>query len=261
MSLPAPLIERDDPGAERAGCGPHDAGFAGRCGVRHLAIIMDGNGRWAKARGQVRGFGHNAGVEALRRTVEAAGDLGLEVLTVYAFSTENWRRPPAEVDWLFALLRSYVKSDLERLNKAGVRIAVMGRQDGLPGDILDLIAMAEQATQLNTSMTLVIAFNYGGQAEIVDAMKAIATQVSLGRVAPEAIDEALIARHLGTARWPDPDAIVRTSGEMRLSNFMLWQAAYAEFICMDTYWPDFGKAELIVAMEAFAGRQRRFGAV
>lgn len=244
-----------------AGLGPLDAGFAGRCGVRHLAIIMDGNGRWAKARGKPRAFGHNAGVEALRRTVEAAGDLGLEVLTVYAFSTENWRRPPAEVDWLFALLRSYVKSDLDRLDRAGVRIAVLGRQEGLPDDILELIAMAEQRTQLNTGMTLVIAFNYGGQAEIVDAIKALATQVKLGRIAPEAIDEALVARHLGTSRWPDPDAIVRTSGEMRLSNFMLWQAAYAEFICVDTFWPDFGRADLITALEAFAGRQRRFGAL
>jgi undecaprenyl diphosphate synthase len=240
---------------------PVDAGFAGRCGVRHLAIIMDGNGRWAKERGQPRAFGHNAGVEALRRTVEAAGDLGLEVLTVYAFSTENWRRPPSEVDWLFALLRSYVKSDLERLDKAGVRIRVLGRQDGLPQDILELIAMAEQRTQLNTSMTLVIAFNYGGQAEIVDAMRSIATDVKNGRLAPEAIDEAVIAKRLGTADWPDPEAILRTSGELRLSNFLLWQAAYAEFISIDTYWPDFGRDQLINALETFAGRQRRFGAV
>jgi undecaprenyl diphosphate synthase len=165
------------------------------------------------------------------------------------------------VDWLFALLRSYVKSDLDRLDKAGVRIAVLGRQDGLPDDILDLIRMAEQRTQLNTAMTLVIAFNYGGQAEIVDAIKALATQVKLGRIAPEDIDEALVARHLGTRSWPDPDAIVRTSGEMRLSNFMLWQAAYAEFICVDTFWPDFGRGELVAALEAFAGRQRRFGAL
>jgi undecaprenyl diphosphate synthase len=240
---------------------PHDAGFAGRCGVRHLAIIMDGNGRWAKERGQGRMFGHNAGVEALRRTVEAAGDLGLEVLTVYAFSTENWRRPPAEVDWLFALLRSYVKSDLDRLDRAGVRIRVLGRQDGLPDDILELITMAETRTRLNTAMSLVIAFNYGGQAEIVDAVKALATDVKNGRLVLEDIDQTSISKRLGTAEWPDPDAIVRTSGEQRLSNFMLWQAAYAEFIVTDGYWPDFGRAELISALETFAGRQRRFGGV
>lgn len=228
---------------------------------RHVAIIMDGNGRWARQRHQPRGLGHKAGVDALRRTVEAAGDLGLEVLTVYAFSTENWRRPASEVEWLFALLRSYVTSDLDRLDRAGVRIRVLGRRDGLPPDILDLIAMAETRTAANRAMTLVIAFNYGGQAELVDAMRAIARRVALGGLDPEAIDERLIAESLGTADWPDPELIVRTSGEQRLSNFLIWQSAYSEFVFTPVLWPDFGRADLEAALDAFAGRQRRFGAV
>lgn len=228
---------------------------------RHVAIIMDGNGRWAKSRHQPRALGHKAGVDALRRTVEAAGDLGLEVLTVYAFSTENWRRPASEVEWLFALLRSYVRSDLDRLDAAGVRIRVLGRREGLPQDILDLIAMAETRTAGNTTMTLVIAFNYGGQAELVDAMRAIARRVLLGGVDPDSIDEAMIAESLGTADWPDPELIVRTSGEQRLSNFLIWQSAYSEFVFTPVLWPDFGRADLEAALDAYAGRQRRFGGV
>lgn len=228
---------------------------------RHVAIIMDGNGRWAKSRHQPRAMGHKAGVDALRRTVEAAGDLGLEVLTVYAFSTENWRRPASEVEWLFALLRSYVRSDLDRLDAAGVRIRVLGRREGLPGDILDLIAMAETRTAANTAMTLVIAFNYGGQAELVDAMRAIARRVLLGGVDPDSIDEAMIAESLGTADWPDPELIVRTSGEQRLSNFLIWQSAYSEFVFTPVLWPDFGRRDLEAALEEYAGRQRRFGGV
>lgn len=228
---------------------------------RHVAIIMDGNGRWAKSRHQPRAMGHKAGVDALRRTVEAAGDLGLEVLTVYAFSTENWRRPASEVEWLFALLRSYVRSDLDRLDAAGVRIRVLGRREGLPSDILDLIAMAETRTAANTAMTLVIAFNYGGQAELVDAMRAIARRVLLGGVDPDSIDEAMIAESLGTADWPDPELIVRTSGEQRLSNFLIWQSAYSEFVFTPVLWPDFGRRDLEAALEEYAGRQRRFGGV
>lgn len=222
---------------------------------------MDGNGRWAKSRHQPRAMGHKAGVDALRRTVEAAGDLGLEVLTVYAFSTENWRRPASEVEWLFALLRSYVRSDLDRLDAAGVRIRVLGRREGLPGDILELIAMAETRTAANAAMTLVIAFNYGGQAELVDAMRAIARRVLLGGVDPDSIDEAMIAESLGTADWPDPELIVRTSGEQRLSNFLIWQSAYSEFVFTSVLWPDFGRRDLEAALDEYAGRQRRFGGV
>jgi undecaprenyl diphosphate synthase len=240
---------------------PASGGTAEGVRPRHVAIIMDGNGRWARQRHQPRGLGHKAGVDALRRTVEAAGDLGLEVLTVYAFSTENWRRPASEVEWLFALLRSYVKSDLTRLNEAGVRIRVLGRRDGLPEDILELIALAETTTAANRAMTLVIAFNYGGQAELVDAMRAIARRVMLGGLDPETIDEAMINESLGTAEWPDPELIIRTSGEQRLSNFLIWQSAYSEFVFTPVLWPDFGRADLEAALDDFAGRQRRFGGV
>ena len=240
---------------------PEPASGAPGARPRHVAIIMDGNGRWAKSRHQPRAIGHKAGVDALRRTVEAAGDLGLEVLTVYAVSTENWRRPASEVEWLFALLRSYVRSDLDRLDSAGVRIRVLGRREGLPGDILDLIAMAETRTAANTAMTLVIAFNYGGQAELVDAMRAIARRVLLGGVDPDSIDEAMIAESLGTADWPDPELIVRTSGEQRLSNFLIWQSAYSEFVFTPVLWPDFGRRDLEAALDEYAGRQRRFGGV
>jgi undecaprenyl diphosphate synthase len=228
---------------------------------QHVAIIMDGNGRWAKGRHQPRALGHKAGVDALRRTVEAAGDLDLKVLTVYAFSTENWRRPPSEVEWLFTLLRSYVQSDLDRLDAAGVRIRVLGRRHGLPPDILDLINLAETRTFANARMTLVIAFNYGGQAELVDAMRAIARRVQLGGLAPDAIDETTIAESLGTADWPDPELIIRTSGEQRLSNFLIWQSAYSEFVFTPVLWPDFGRPDLEAALEQYAGRQRRFGGV
>lgn len=240
---------------------PDAASAAPGARPRHVAIIMDGNGRWAKSRHQPRTLGHKAGVDALRRTVEAAGDLGLEVLTVYAFSTENWRRPASEVEWLFALLRSYVRSDLDRLDAAGVRIRVLGRREGLPQDILNLIALAETRTAVNTAMTLVIAFNYGGQAELVDAMRAIARRVLLGGVDPDSIDEAMIAESLGTADWPDPELIVRTSGEQRLSNFLIWQSAYSEFVFTPVLWPDFGRRDLEAALDEYAGRQRRFGGV
>jgi undecaprenyl diphosphate synthase len=233
----------------------------GQARPRHIAIIMDGNGRWAKARGMPRTFGHKAGVDSLRKTVEAAGDLGLEVLTVYAFSTENWRRPEDEIDALFGLLRGFIKSDLDRLHKSGVRVRVLGQREGVPPDILTLFDNAEAKTASNTVMTLVIAFNYGGQVEIATAVQRIAQKVALGEVAPHDITPKLIASYLPSHEWPDPDLVIRTSGEQRLSNFLIWQSAYAEFLVVDTLWPDFGRLDLEAALNQYALRQRRYGAV
>jgi undecaprenyl diphosphate synthase len=228
---------------------------------RHIAIIMDGNGRWAKARGMPRTFGHKAGVDSLRKTVEAAGDLGIEVLTVYAFSTENWRRPDDEIDALFGLLRGFIRSDLDRLDKAGVRVRVLGQREGVPPDILTLFDDAEKQTADNTIMTLVIAFNYGGQVEIAHAMQAIAQKVALGAIKPADITPALISSYLSSHAWPNPDLVIRTSGEQRLSNFLIWQSAYAEFLVVDTLWPDFGRLDLEAALNQYALRQRRYGGV
>jgi undecaprenyl diphosphate synthase len=228
---------------------------------RHIAIIMDGNGRWAKAKGMPRTFGHKAGVDSLRHTVEAAGDLGIEVLTVYAFSTENWRRPDDEIDALFGLLRGFIRSDLDRLDKAGVRVRVLGQRAGVPDDILTLFDKAERQTSDNTIMTLVIAFNYGGQVEIADAARKIALKVAKGEIAAEEINPQMISAHLPTHEWPDPDLVIRTSGEQRLSNFLIWQSAYAEFLVVDALWPDFGRLDLEAALNQYALRQRRYGAV
>ena len=228
---------------------------------RHIAIIMDGNGRWAKAKGMPRTFGHKAGVESLRKTVEAAGDLGIEVLTVYAFSTENWRRPDDEIDALFGLLRGFIKSDLDRLDKSGVRVRVLGQREGVPPDILTLFDNAEAQTADNTIMTLVIAFNYGGQVEIAHAVQRIAAHVAEGKLASEDITPETISAFLPSHEWPNPDLVIRTSGEQRLSNFLIWQSAYAEFLVVDTLWPDFGRRDLEAALDQYALRQRRYGAV
>jgi undecaprenyl diphosphate synthase len=237
-----------------------DSGVATlRAPPRHVAIIMDGNGRWAKARGLPRALGHKEGVEALRRAVEASRDLGLSHLSVYAFSTENWNRPPAEIDALFDLLRVFVKRDLARLHKDGVRIRIVGSREGLNPDILELIDEAVDLTKNNTRLTLNIAFNYGGRGEIVAAVKDIARAVQDGRVKPDEIDEAMISRQLWTADSPDPDLVIRTSGELRLSNFLLWSGAYAELMFMDLWWPDFNKESLEKAIDAFRRRDRRFG--
>jgi undecaprenyl diphosphate synthase len=231
----------------------------GQARPRHIAIIMDGNGRWAKARGLPRTFGHKAGVESLRKTVEAAGDLGIEVLTVYAFSTENWRRPNDEIDALFGLLRGFIRSDLDRLDKAGVRIRVLGQRENVPADILALFDDAEARTADNTIMTLVIAFNYGGQVEIAHAVQAIAEKIKDGSLEPQAITPDLISSYLPSRDWPNPDLVIRTSGEQRLSNFLIWQSAYAEFLVVDTLWPDFGRLDLETALNHYALRQRRYG--
>jgi undecaprenyl diphosphate synthase len=226
---------------------------------RHVAIIMDGNGRWAKARGLPRAMGHKEGVEALRRAVEASRDLGIGHLSVYAFSTENWNRPQAEIDALFDLLRLFVKRDLARLHKDGVRIRIIGSREGLNADILELIDEAVELTKGNTRLTLNIAFNYGGRGEIVAAVKDIARAVQEGRLKPEQIDEAMISRMIWTAESPDPDLVIRTSGELRLSNFLLWSGAYAELMFMDLWWPDFNRESMEKAIDAFRRRDRRFG--
>jgi undecaprenyl diphosphate synthase len=225
----------------------------------HVAIIMDGNGRWAAARGLPRFEGHRRGMEALRRAVRAAQDLGVRYLTVYSFSAENWTRPPAEVQFLMGLLKRFVKNDLAALHEAGVRVRVIGSRDGLAPAIASLLDDAEALTLRNASLDLVIAFNYGARQEIAAAARALAARVAKGELAPQAIDEAAISNELTTAAIPDPDMILRTSGEERLSNFLLWQAAYAEFVFMPILWPDFDRAAFEQALEEFGRRTRRFG--
>ncbi len=230
-------------------------------GARHVALIMDGNGRWAKSRGLPRTLGHRAGVTALKRTVEAAPRLGVRWLTVFGFSTENWRRPASEVSELMGLLKSYVKSDLARLHREGVRVRILGRRTELPDDIMDVIAEAERLTQNNDRFFLQVAFNYGGQSDIADAARRLAKEVSQGLIDPDQITEAMFAARLSTSGAPYPDLIVRTSGEKRISNFLLWEAAYAELVFQDVLWPDYGEAPLRAALEEFQRRQRRFGGV
>ena len=222
---------------------------------------MDGNGRWAKARGLPRALGHKAGVDALRAAVEASRDLGLSHLTVFSFSTENWNRPQSEIDALFDLLRMFVRRDLAKLHKDGVRIRIVGSRDSLGEDILELIDNAVETTKDNTRLTLNIAFNYGGRGELVAAMRDIAQLVEAGKLKPDQIDEAMISRSLWTADSPDPDLVIRTSGELRLSNFLLWSGAYAELMFMDLWWPDFTRESLEKAIDAFRRRDRRFGGI
>ena len=226
---------------------------------RHVAIIMDGNGRWAARRGRPRAFGHREGVEAVRRTVKAAGELGLERLTLFGFSTENWGRPVEEVDALFDLLRRYVAADLDQLHAEGVRIRVIGARTGLSADILDIIKRAETRTEANTRSHLTIAFNYGGRDEIVRAARKAMRQAAEGGAAPDALDEDGFARLLDTGAEPDPDLLIRTSGERRISNFLLWQAAYAELVFLDVLWPDFDRSWLEAALAEYGARERRYG--
>ena len=225
----------------------------------HVAIIMDGNGRWAKARGLPRSAGHERGVEALRKTVDGAKDIGLKTLTVFSFSTENWRRPVSEVNALFALLKIYVKRDLDRLKKEGVRIRILGTREGLPEDILELVDRAEAQTRQNSKFNLCIAFNYGGREEIVRAAKAFAQRVAAGEADPENLSEDAFSELLDTSEVADPDIVIRTSGESRLSNFLIWQAAYAEIILMDVLWPDFRAEHLKEAIALYQTRERRYG--
>ena len=224
----------------------------------HVALIMDGNGRWARARGLPRSLGHRAGVEALKRTVQGAGEVGVSKLTVFGFSTENWRRPGAEVSELMRLLKSYVESDLERLHREGVQVRILGRRTNLSTDVLEVIDRAETRTAHNNRFVLQVAFNYGGQADIADAARAIAEEVKAGRLDPSEVDEAALASCLAT-RGDAPDVIVRTSGEQRISNFLLWEAAYAELVFQDVLWPDYGPEHLKAAVDEFYTRERRYG--
>ncbi|TAY98713.1 isoprenyl transferase [Rhizobium leguminosarum] len=225
----------------------------------HVAIIMDGNGRWAKQRGLPRTMGHRKGVEAVRETVRAAGAAGIKYLTLFAFSSENWRRPEAEVSDLLGLLKAFIRRDLAELHRQNVRIKVIGDRDSLRSAILSLLLEAEETTRDNTSLTLVIAFNYGSRDEIARAVVSLARDVEAGRLRAQDITPALINARLDTAGIPDPDLIIRTSGEERLSNFLLWQAAYSEFIFLPEYWPDFSPEIFRSALETFASRERRFG--
>jgi undecaprenyl diphosphate synthase len=225
----------------------------------HIAIIMDGNGRWAKARGLPRASGHRAGVEALRQAVRATGELGISWLTVYAFSSENWSRPKSEVSDLMGLLKLFIRRDLAELHQNGVRVRIIGERHDLQPDILALLEEAEVLTAANTSMTLVIAFNYGSRDEIARAAAKAAAAVASGKLAAGQIDAESFGAFLDTAGIPDPDLIIRTSGEQRLSNFLLWQAAYSEFVFMPCYWPDFTKAHMAEAIDAFSARDRRYG--
>jgi undecaprenyl diphosphate synthase len=228
---------------------------------QHVAIIMDGNGRWAKERGLPRTMGHTKGVEAVRRAVRAAGDAGVKYLTLFAFSSENWSRPEAEVSDLMGLLRRFIRRDLAELHKSNVRIRVIGDRTSLKSDILPLLLEAEETTKDNSALTLIIAFNYGARDEITRAMQQLAQEVANGRLTPDQITADLVTAKLDTAGIPDPDLIIRTSGEERLSNFLLWQAAYAEFVFLPDYWPDFTAETFAEALRIFAVRERRFGGV
>ena len=227
--------------------------------ARHVAIIMDGNGRWAKRRGLPRTFGHRAGVNALKRTVEAAPTFGLDWLTVFGFSTENWRRPAQEVSELMQLLKSYVQTDLDRLEREGVRLHVIGRRDDLSGDVLEVIERAERRTFDNDRFHLQVAFNYGGRADIAAAAQRYAQALIDGAERGAELDEARFERFLSTSDSPPPDVIIRTSGERRLSNFLLWEAAYAELVFQDVLWPDYGPEALGEALAEYQARERRYG--
>jgi undecaprenyl diphosphate synthase len=226
---------------------------------RHVAIIMDGNGRWAAQRGLPRVEGHRRGVEALRRTVRAAGDLGIDFLTIFSFSSENWSRPPAEITELMGLLRRFVRNDLADLHRNNVRVRVIGEREGLDPDIGRLLQEAEDLTRANTGLVLLVAFNYGARQEIARAARRAAAEVAAGRLAPEALTAETLASYLDAPDVPDPDLIIRTSGEQRLSNFLMWQAAYSELVFVPIHWPDFDKAALEGAIAEYARRERRFG--
>jgi len=227
----------------------------------HVAIIMDGNGRWALARGLPRFEGHRRGVEAVRRAVRSAIEHEVQFLTIYSFSSENWSRPPDEVAMLMGLLKRFIRNDLAELNAHGVRVRIIGERDNLTPDIVALIVEAETLTANNRGLTLTVAFNYGARQEIVEAARRMAIDVRDGRLDARAIGQNELAERLDTTGLPDPDLIIRTSGEMRLSNFLLWQAAYAELVFLPILWPDFDDAAFLSALDQYAARERRFGAV
>jgi undecaprenyl diphosphate synthase len=226
---------------------------------RHVAIIMDGNGRWAAARALPRGEGHRRGVEALRKTIRAAGEIGIKFITIFSFSSENWSRPANEIGELMGLLRRFIRNDLAELHKSNVRVRIIGERNGLDPDIGRLLAEAEELTKNNDGLTLVVAFNYGGRQEITRAAQRIAEGVAQGRIKPADVTMDSVGGFLDAPDIPDPDLVIRTSGEQRLSNFLLWQSAYSELVFVPTYWPDFDRAALEAAIREYQQRERRFG--
>jgi undecaprenyl diphosphate synthase len=241
-----------------------DTQSKGRAGAglgppRHVAIIMDGNGRWAEQRGLPRAVGHRMGVEAVRRTVRAAIEIGIPYLTLYSFSSENWSRPAAEIDDLMDLMKRFIRRDLADLHQFNVRVLTIGERTNVDPELLAMIDEALALTQANTALNLVIAFNYGSRAEIARAARRLALRVSRGEITVDQITPEAIGDELDTKGVPDPDLLIRTSGEIRLSNFLLWQAAYTEFVFLDAYWPEFGKELLEQAIAEFSSRDRRFG--
>jgi undecaprenyl diphosphate synthase len=228
---------------------------------RHVGIIMDGNGRWAEARGLLRSEGHRRGIEAVHRTVAAALNRGVEYLTLFGFSSENWSRPPEEVDFLLRLLRLFIRRDLADLHKQGVKVRIIGDREQLPADIRALIDEAERLTASNNRLQLIVAFNYGSRNEIVSAVQRIVQKVQAGELDARTIDEATVRGHLDTAGIPDPDLIIRTSGEQRLSNFLLWQSSYSELVFLPVHWPDFDAVAFDLAIDEYMTRIRRYGGV
>ena len=238
---------------------PSKTGGEGFDVPRHVAIIMDGNGRWAAARGLPRVEGHRRGVEALRKTVRAAIDLGISVLTIFSFSSENWSRPQTEIRDLLSLLRRFIRNDLVDLHKSNVRVRIIGEREDLARDIRGLLEEAEDLTRNNDGLSLVVAFNYGARQEIARAARRLVAEVAAGRLSADAITPELLGGHLDAPDLPDPDVIIRTSGEQRLSNFLLWQAAYSELVFVPTNWPDFDRSTLEGAIAEYRRRERRFG--
>lgn len=226
---------------------------------RHVAIIMDGNGRWATKRGLPRAAGHRAGVKAIRETIQAALELGIEILTVYSFSSENWRRPRAEVEHLMDLFVEVLDRELRTLHELGVRVRMIGRREGLPARTAEAFERAERETEANRRLTYVVALNYGGRQELVDAVRAIAADAAAGAIDPYAVDEETVRSRLYAPDLPDPDLLIRTSGELRVSNFLLWQIAYSELWVTATLWPDFDRHDLLRAVVDYQRRTRRFG--
>jgi undecaprenyl diphosphate synthase len=226
---------------------------------RHVAVIMDGNGRWAAQRGLPRQAGHRQGVEAVRRLVRAAPEFGIEYLTIYSFSSENWSRPASEVEFLMELLRRFIRQDVAELHESNVKIVVIGEREGLEPSLVSLFEDAERLTAENSGLKLIVAFNYGGRDELVRATREIAERVRSGELSLESIGNAVVAQHLDTRGMPDPDLLIRTGGEQRISNFLLWQNAYTEFVFLPEFWPDFNRDLLKRAVDEFGARDRRFG--
>ncbi|MBM7590591.1 isoprenyl transferase [Brevibacillus fulvus] len=227
----------------------------------HIAVIMDGNGRWAKKRSLPRIAGHRAGMKTVKEIAKAADEIGVKILTMYAFSTENWKRPRDEVDYLMKLPQEFLSTELDELMERNVRVCMVGSKEGLPKHTLEALLLAEQKTEKNTGLQLNFALNYGGRKELVKAFAELYEEIQAGKVKLENVDEAAIAQHLYTKDLPDPDLLIRTSGEIRISNFMLWQLAYTEFWFTDVLWPDFSKEDLYQAIAEYQGRARRYGAV